>query len=237
MTLLKKIRSLFRKPSQFAPVTTITGKPVYDLDTYIALHLKETAETGQKFTPRYGNDFNAFFYQAQIARILKTEIIAMLYQDKKIHAFLEDDHWHEKNPLNFPGPFYTGKTDTLGTGYAEAPFNVLFDADACEYVFRQPRNFADLICVMDAAAMDVFGGYSCNGNQHWTYEKCKEWWRQKPEWIRQLQHPEMQKANAGKEQLYIEYLETTAETDLRKYCYFLEHQHYPTDENTKLPPL
>jgi len=235
MNLLRLIRSLFHKSTQTASI--IKGKPIYERDDYIALHLKETKEEGQKFIPRYGNDFNAFFYQPQIADILRTEIIAMLYPNKKIHAFLGNDHWHQKNPLNFPGPFYTGETDTRGTGNVEAPFNVLFDTNAREYVFRQPGNFAELICVMDAAAIEVFSNYSCNGNQYWTYETCKEWWKQKPEWIRQLQHPEMQKVNGGNEKLYIDYLETTAETDLRKYCYFLEHQYYPTGENINLPPL
>lgn len=239
MNLLELIKSLFHKSTstQAAPITTITGRPVYDLDTYIALHLKETAETSQKFIPRYGNDFNAFFYQPQIADILRNEVIEMLYPNKNTHGFLDNDHWRQKNPLNFPGPFYTGETDTCGTGNPEAPFNVLFDTNSCEYVFRQPANFTELLCIMDAAAVEVFDSYSCNGNQHWTYEACKEWWEQKPDWIRQLQHPEMQKSNAGSQQLYIDYLETTAETDLRKYCFFLEHRYYPTDENIKLPSL
>lgn len=237
MNLLALIRSLFHKSTSTQAAPIIRGRPVYDLDTYIALHLKEAEETSQRFIPRYGNDFNAFFYQPQIADILRKEVIEMFYPNKNTHGFLDNDHWHQKNPLNFPGPFYTGETGIRGTGNVEAPFNVLSNTNGCEYVFRQPGNFTALLCVMDAAAIEVSHHYSCNGNQHWTYEACKEWWKQKPEWIRQLQHPEMQKSNAGSQQLYIDYLETTAETDLRKYCFFLEHRYYPTDENIKLPPL
>jgi len=37
--------------------------------------------------------------------------------------------WNEIGKLNFPGPFYTGETDTCGTGMVEAPNNIIVDED------------------------------------------------------------------------------------------------------------
>ncbi len=49
MNLLELPRSFFRKPTQATPITILMGRPIYDLDTYIALHLKEAEESSQKF--------------------------------------------------------------------------------------------------------------------------------------------------------------------------------------------
>ena len=71
-----------------------------------------------------------------------------------------------------PGPFYTGWTDTCWTGRPLAPNNVLYSGDgdsACEeFVFCQPRDAAELAAVVAAAENEVYAGYACDGDQHWT---------------------------------------------------------------------
>lgn len=83
------------------------------------------------------------------------------------------------HPFNFPGPFYTGVIDTVGAGVPEAPANVLFDGDCCEYVFRQPRDYDELIQVTNTAVVECYSGYACDGNEHWTAQACREWWRKR----------------------------------------------------------
>ncbi|WP_315817874.1 hypothetical protein [Paraflavitalea speifideaquila] len=83
--------------------------------------------------------------------------------------------------------------------------------------------------MIDAAAVEVLDSYSCNGNNYWTYQKCKEWWEQKPRLLANLDNKD--------DIQYIDYLNGPTETDLRKYCYFLENGVYPTDETKSLTEL
>ena len=91
--------------------------------------------------------------------------------------------------------------------------------------------------MIDAAAVEVFDSYSCNGNTHWTIELCKKWWDQKRLLIEQLNHPEVKKMNGGREWLYIDYLGSEAEIDLKRYCYFLDNGRFAANENAILPDL
>jgi len=51
-----------------------------------------------------------------------------------------------------------------------------------------------------------------------------------------LKDPEIIRSNGGREQLYIDYLNSDAETDLKRYCFFLENGYYP-GENVTFPDL
>jgi len=55
--------------------------------------------------------------------------------------------------------------------------------------------------------------------------------------MRKLVTKEVMAKNEGQAQLYLDYLNGEAETDLRRYCYFLEHGVYPLNEQTVLPEL
>lgn len=186
---------------------------------------------------QFGDDFNAFFYQRGIDKILRKELIFFRDPNCSYGDFLDHDYWEVKRPYNFPGPFYTGESDTCGTGDVEAPGNVMYDENTCEYVFRQPQNYMELLCVMDAAAVEVWDSYSCNGNKYWTYEKCKEWWKNRYSLIADLNGEEFRRTNGDRVALYLDYLNTSAENDLRKYCYFLENGVYPDNIKLLLPEL
>lgn len=208
----------------------------YDREAYVTQHLADVAKEASFFSRYYSPDFNAFLYRPDIATIIRQEIVPLRNPDSEFNDFLDNSHWQYIKYLNFPGPFYTGDSDTCGIGDAESPDNVLFTEHAEEYVFRQPQNFEEFLCVLDAASAEVLNSYSCDGNSHWTYRRCQEWWRGKTEIIKRLSTPGFQKTNGPRTQLYIDYLNGAAETDLRKYCYFLENGRYPTNGES-LPPL
>jgi hypothetical protein len=244
MHLYKMLRAAFGR-SEKTPTAEPAERPpthMHDAEndkarmTYVAQHLAEIAQVVSLLTEWHGPDFNAFFYRPKLADFIRKEAVHYRYPDSQYNDFLDNIHWANIHPFNFPGPFYTGESDTCETGPYEAPDNVLRDNHAVEYVFRQPHNFVEFVCIVDAAAIEVFDSYSCDGNDHWTYPLCQDWWRSKAEIIRRLNTPAFRKYNGNRVQLYIDYLNGAAETDLRKYCYFLENGRYPTG-NESLPPL
>lgn len=143
--------------------------------------------------------------------------------------------WSVKGELNFPGPFYTGETDTCGTGIIECPNNVIFDEDCMEHVMIQPRNKVELLQLGNAAAVEVFCGYYCDGNKHWTVQLARNWWSNRYDILEHLKNDKLAETNCNQEKRYKHYLESSAEMDLRRYCFFLENGFYPTDQ--KLPEL
>lgn len=90
-----------------------------------------------------------------------------------------EGRWEEINWRNVPGPFYTGETDTCLTGPLAAPANVLNDEDGVEFVFRQPRDPAEVTAVLRAAWDEVLGGYAWDGDTRWTPEGVRAWWAQR----------------------------------------------------------
>ncbi len=178
---------------------------------------------------------------------LEDDIIDLIYQKDLnkdvVNQFLHfgDDSdcggsgWFLKEDLNFPGPFYTADSDTCGTGIIEAPNNVIFDEHYREFVMIQPRNRLELLQVWNAAAVEVFGSYYCDGNNYWTVESVREWWSNREDLLEFLKYDDLIKANCNQEKRYKYYLEHFAEIDLRKYCFFLENGFYPKDQ--KLPHL
>lgn len=218
MKIFKSLQGIFNQPS-FIPSSYGSGERL------------------ARVKSRFGDDFYAFLYRPHVGRIIRGGLLPFLDAPKEYNGFLDKDHWFEKHPFNFPGPFYTGQSDSCGTGDIEAPDNVMYDSDVYEYIFKQPGSYEELLRVFDAAAVEVFDSYACNGNDYWTYSLCYEWWQGKNKLIAQLNTPEVKKRNGDRVQLYIDYLGSDAEMDLRRYCFFLENGFYPTDNNILLPDL
>lgn len=228
MNLLNIIKALFDQPN---------GQITSGDDAYVAKHMAEIYVDAEALTKQYGTDFYSFLYQPNVESFIRREIIPFKYPGSKNIHFLDHDHWLQKHPFNFPGPFYTGETDTCGTGDGAAPDNVLYDAYTCEYIFKQPQTFAEFLRVLDAAAIEVLDSYSSNGNHHWTYEKCKAWWRDRTQLLNELAKSDVRKVNGERIRLYIDYLNGNAELDLRQYCYFLENGSFPAKDVSSLPML
>jgi hypothetical protein len=244
MRLYEILRAAFSWSEKTLPPLLIEPLPTpeYDLENdkvriiYLAQNLIEVEKAASLLIERYGSDFNAFFYRPELTDFIRKEAVLCRYPDSQHNNFLDISHWPTIHSLNFPGPFYSGESDTCETGPYEAPDNVLRDNHAMEYVFRQPQNFIEFVSIVDAAAIEVFDSYSCDGNDHWTYQLCREWWQGKNVLIRRLHTPAFQEYNGNRVRLYIDYLNGAAETDLRRYCYFLENGRYPTAADS-LPPL
>jgi hypothetical protein len=149
--------------------------------------------------------------------------------------------WQQRNWLNVPGPIYAGLTDTCLIGRLEAPNNVLYDENGQEFIFRQPRNRRELSQVVLAAAIDPFGGYACDGNEHWNSKLIRDWWSRKGDlvnWIgQQLKNPEFQTHADFVEQNQLralqdfqDFVQTRLHDYLRAYIYFLENGRAPQED-------
>ena len=244
MNIIRAIKSLFKRQRPLASFETPAfDDPAFDINAYMAPfaarlteHFVNAEADSKKLLKRYG-EFTAFSFRIDFDHFLRKEVLLFREPISQYVSFLNEDHWAEKHPFNFPGPFYSGASETCGTGVCQAPDNVLNDADCCEFVFKQPTNYYELLCVLDAAAVEVFDSYSSNGNHHWTYELCREWWGNKAQLLEYLTNEEVVKMNNGQAQLYIDYLNGAAETDLQRYCYFLEYGSFPQQNNIILPKL
>lgn len=233
MNIFTTIKNIFSKtqPVPSNPVAT------YDMNAYVAKHAKEIEEEARLFIDKYGSDFDTFFYRPNFDTFIRTEILSFRQRDSKNNNFLDNSYWNTKNPFNFPGPFYTGESDTCGTGDVEAPNNVMYDENAMEFIFKQPQTFEEFLGVVDAAAVEVLDSYSCDGNKYWSYAKCKEWWQNRFDIISEMNKVETKKVNGDRVSLFESYLKSNAESDLRKYCYFLENGKCPSADTTTLPQL
>ena len=198
-----------------------------DINEYIAQHFNEKAIEALKFAEHYGKDFNTFFYRSNFDHFLRMDALEFRAPNYQHNTFLDNNCWPVKNSLNFPGPFYTGESGTCGTGICEAPINILNDGENCEYIFRQPQTYLEFLCILDAAETEVLERYSCNGNDYWTYEKCRLWWRDKPDILNSL-------SKCEDNFQYEVYLNGAAEKDLKRYCFFLENGNYPSKMRQKI---
>lgn len=232
MSILTFIKNIFGKTQ---PI--MTNPIVYNIDEHLAKHTKFIEEEANVFIEKYGADFDTFFYRENFETFIRTEVLPFRQPDSKHNNFLDNSYWTTKHPFNFPGPFYTGESDTCGTGDIEAPNNVMYDEYAMEIVFKQPTTFEELLGVIDAAAMEVLDSYSCDGNSFWSYSKCKDWWKNRFDLISEMNKPETQKVNGRRFILFEHYLKSKAENDLKKYCYFLENGNCPNVETKALPQL
>lgn len=157
-----------------------------------------------------------------------------------------DQKWTQKHWLNVPGPFYTGETDTCWTGRLEAPRHVLYGGQyQNEFVYRQPKTQAEVVCVLNAAGEDPWGGYADDGDSRWTPEAVRAWWKQRgeieehittliDEWTAGGDSYRLEAAEGGRD--FLAYLAGDLETDLRAYIFRLEHGRYP-GAGDQLPDL
>jgi hypothetical protein len=205
-------------------------------ETRLAEGFRRAAVQSEQFRQHYG-EFTKFFYRPDFDAFLRKQVLLFWEPGTSNKAFLDNNHWSQIHPFNFPGPFYAGESDTCGTGIGEAPDNVVNDDWGCEYVFKQPSSYYELLCVLNAAAVEVLDSYSSNGNDYWTYAACRQWWHNRPQLLHHLSQPKVVAANDGHAQRYAAYLQGDAELDLRRYCYFLEHGTYPPHAHTPLPTL
>lgn len=65
--------------------------------------------------------------------------------------------WDERAVLTVPGVVWTVSSGTCATGRLNAPNNVAYDDGHREFVFRQPRDAAELGAVMSADSEEYMG--------------------------------------------------------------------------------
>lgn len=145
--------------------------------------------------------------------------------------------WDELSPLNVPGPFYTGITDNCWTGRVHAPHNVVYAGEYfAEHVFRQPRDADEVAALVEAAEADPCLGYGCDGDDRWTPDAVRRWWRDRQGVIDAvIATLEILDGDAGSHSLeaagglreFLGYLEAGLEIDLRAYLFRLETGRYP----------
>lgn len=83
--------------------------------------------------------------------------------------------WDERAILTIPGVVWTVSSDTCATGRLSAPDNVAYDHWYREFVFRQPRDPAELGAVMSADSEEVFACYRFDGLARWTSRSVAAW--------------------------------------------------------------
>lgn len=152
----------------------------------------------------------------------------------------------ERNWRNVPGPFYAADTDTCWTGRMAAPDHVVHDdATGQEIVYRRPRNAVEVDRLLYAAWTDPLGGYGWDGDQHWTPDSVRAWWRERArlrEWATDLRvawsdhsDPYRREAATGLSDLLL-HLDGELEADLRLYLHRLEERRSPRPAE-RLPEL
>jgi hypothetical protein len=146
--------------------------------------------------------------------------------------------WDLRNWRNVPGPFFGADTDTCWTGRTAAARHVLYDDEyGQEFIYRQPVTPAEVHDVLVAACSDPFGGYLADGDQHWTVETVRWWWRDRQrviEWIYRARdrwhgspYPQEQELVSGLAE-FRRYINTGLETYLRGYAFWLAQHRAPS---------
>ncbi|MCX5231506.1 hypothetical protein [Streptomyces sp. NBC_00233] len=90
--------------------------------------------------------------------------------------------WEQRNWRNVPGPFYAGETDSMATGRLDAPGHIAYDDDlgggfGSDFIFRQPVDQYETVAVIHGCRMELYRGYNWDGDDHWTVEAVRDWWR------------------------------------------------------------
>ncbi|MFE2550029.1 ferredoxin [Streptomyces sp. NPDC059355] len=156
------------------------------------------------------------------------------------------DVWGERNWRNVPGPFYGAATDTCRVGRGVAPGHVLYDDEyGQEFVYRQPRTPEETYRVMAAAWQDLMAGFQRDGDEHWTPELVREWWRDRGrvrEWAVGLdrewsvsERAEEREA-AGGARAYVAHIDGDLGDRLRGYLFWLQEAR-PARPGEGLPGL
>ncbi|NRQ34563.1 ferredoxin [Nonomuraea sp. NN258] len=154
--------------------------------------------------------------------------------------------WADRQWLNVPGPFYGAATDNCGTGRIHAPALVLYEGEYfTEYVYRQPRTTEELRQLVDAAQAEVFSGYGCDGDVHWTPAAVREWWRDRArirEYLvarRSAWEADDERSGQGTAQAvddYMAYLDGELAAHLQVYLFWL-HERRALSPADRLPQL
>ncbi|WP_405788613.1 ferredoxin [Streptomyces sp. NBC_00029] len=156
------------------------------------------------------------------------------------------DAWSDRNWRNVPGPFYGAVTDTCWVGREVAPDHILYDDESGqEFVYRQPRTPEETYRVMAAAWQDPMAGFASDGDERWTPELVREWWRDRGrvrEWAVGLERswsvsarPDEREA-AGGAGAYVAYIDDGLEEYLRGYVFHLAEGR-PAGPSDRLPRL
>ncbi|MER7734332.1 ferredoxin [Streptomyces erythrochromogenes] len=153
--------------------------------------------------------------------------------------------WEERNWLNVPGPFYGAVTDSCLTGRQVAPGHVLHGEDGMEFVYRQPRTPEETYRVLAAAWLEITAGYQCDGDERWTPELVRDWWRDRGrvrEWAVALDRKwsvskyEEEREAAGGARSYVAYIDDGLAEYLRGYLFWLAERRPPAPDEP-LPNL
>ncbi|WP_433060997.1 hypothetical protein [Dactylosporangium sp. CS-033363] len=152
--------------------------------------------------------------------------------------------WEDLNWRNVPGPLYGGMTDTCFVGRQGAPRHIMYCEDG-EFLYRQPTTAPELRDVLIGMRYDPWSGWACDGDEHWTPDLVRAWWRDRRrvrDWILCMQlewgaegEPFEEHEAAGLVD-YLAYLDGGLATDLRVYLHFLDHGRGPAP-GEPLPPL
>jgi hypothetical protein len=161
--------------------------------------------------------------------------------------------WEQRNWRNVPGPFYAAETDIMALGRGEAPNNICYDGDrgdgtVSEFVHRQPVTEGETAALIGAAQVEHWRGYQWDGDEHWTVDGVREWWRERGrvrEWAVRIAadwaadgHPEWgfaggpeyaalyQDAARGQRD-FVAYLDGGLESYLRGYLFWLDRRREP----------
>ncbi|WP_207532446.1 hypothetical protein [Desertivirga arenae] len=184
---------------------------------------------------QFGSQIEKILYSGRFDKSVLHAIEKVYFRQELLEQSIV---FKERDPLNFPGPFYTSFTDNCGTGQQEAPDNIVYDHDGREHIFVQPRNLDEMLGVISAAYVDPFSSYGFDGNDHWNLNLIREWWRQKDVLISLLSSTAFNETNNSLQNLkYIEYLTVGAKHDLMKYAFFLEKNYYPGEDERQLPEI
>lgn len=139
--------------------------------------------------------------------------------------------WEHRNWRNVPGPFYGAQNEDCGLGIFVASRHVVGDGEHGEIVYRQPRAQAEVDAVMQAANEDMWSGYGCDGDDHWTAAAVREWWADRHrvrEWalasrLDRLDDPESAAALLD----YAAYIDGELDLHLRGYLFWLNERRAP----------
>jgi hypothetical protein len=117
------------------------------------------------------------------------ETLTRLAVEVGVYLRSSDQEWKERTRLSAPGPVWVVESDTCATGRLEAPDNVGYDEDCCEFVYRQPRDERELKDVLRAAAADPFDAYRFDGLARWTYDDALDWYDSRHTLLEVLERP------------------------------------------------
>lgn len=160
--------------------------------------------------------------------------------------------WERKYWMNLPGPFYSTVDNSLVSPVAsDAPSYVTvggMDGEEFQFIWRQPEYEFEMKRCLTAMSNDDTASYQIDGNQRWTPELVREWWRREKERLIEWAEQELEKVLSERDtkfysveregllHVYLRFMQQDAEGYLRKYVYFLESGKAPQAGDT-LPEL